>query len=254
MESGLTSYSLLAPWYDQLMEDIPYQHWAKFISLQIRRAGIKEPVIGDLACGTGRLTAHLAKMYQVWGIDNCPEMLALANSRLNEGLFFQGALTDLNQPADVFICTCDGVNHILTLKELVRVFRRIHNLLPMGGLFLFDINSPHKYSRVLADNIFYFPLNQGGHLLWENMYKKPRSLAKLQFFLPVKPGQFLRQETLIEERCYSVPTLVYWLQACGFSLTGLWDDYTLKSISAKTQRIVVSAVKTNRRSGIREIY
>jgi ubiquinone/menaquinone biosynthesis C-methylase UbiE len=235
------------------MADIPYQRWADFISFQIRRLGIKKPVIGDLACGTGRLAAHLAKQYQVWGIDNCPEMLALATSRLDQGLFLHGTLTDLNQPADVFICTCDGVNHILSLKDVVTILRRVHNLLPIGGLFLFDINSPHKYSRVLADHIFYFPLDQGGHLIWENMYQNPRSMAKLQFFLPVKPGLFQRAETLIEERCYSVATLAYWLQVCGFSLIGLWDDYTLRSISAKTQRIVFSAVKTNLRSGIREI-
>ena len=49
------------------------------------------------------------------------------------------------------ISVCDSLNYITDRKELLQVFRLVNNYLDPGGIFLFDMNTVHKYRDILGE-------------------------------------------------------------------------------------------------------
>jgi SAM-dependent methyltransferase len=104
----------------------------------------------DAACGTGRWAAYLAaRGHVVRGVDQSPDMLAVARARLPHVEFIQGDLAALPAPdasMDLVVCTL-ALTHLADLApafgEFARVLRpgggavisNIHHLsLPLGGV------------------------------------------------------------------------------------------------------------------------
>lgn len=120
-------YSVLADVYDSFMTDVPYRRWIKFIANlagEIPKSSVR---IVDAGCGTGTVAIGLAKQgYNVMGIDQSLEMLGKARQksmrRPIDVQWRQGSFVRLKTRVDLVISTCDGVNHLLTLKDLVGFF------------------------------------------------------------------------------------------------------------------------------------
>ena len=75
----MDAYHELAQSYDRLTTDVDYEATVQFYMEILRREGVKPRTVMDLACGTGSVTAILAKMgYPVLGIDMSEEMLTEA--------------------------------------------------------------------------------------------------------------------------------------------------------------------------------
>ena len=90
--SGCEGYHALARFYDKLNAEIDYSAWANFVEICFQRYLSSPPgLVLDLACGTGIMTAELAKRgYDMIGIDGSAEMLTEAFSRSCEcpGILF----------------------------------------------------------------------------------------------------------------------------------------------------------------------
>ena len=83
------AYEALSGVYDRLNGDVDYKKWADFIEECYRRYLKEKPsLVLDLGCGTGAMTAELAKRgYDMTGLDISPEMLSRAYGRCaDEGI------------------------------------------------------------------------------------------------------------------------------------------------------------------------
>lgn len=100
----------------------------------------------DAACGTGRHSAYLAQRgHQVIGVDNSPDMLAIARERLPHTRFHQADLHDLPVPddsVDLVICAL-ALTHLPSLGPAFAEFVRV--LRPGGHLVISDGHSPGVY-------------------------------------------------------------------------------------------------------------
>src|SRR5699024_2258655 len=75
-----SSYSAFASIYDELMNDIPYDAYVELLDLA--SAGVSGKKGLDIGCGTGLLSAMLAKKgAHVTGIDLSADMLEVAARR-----------------------------------------------------------------------------------------------------------------------------------------------------------------------------
>ncbi|MDA3846212.1 MAG: class I SAM-dependent methyltransferase, partial [Vallitaleaceae bacterium] len=81
-------YKLFAKYYDELMEQVPYNEWAAYMDFLIREHGVREqPSTGhkllvELGCGTGNMSIQMARFgYDVIGVDNSDEMLSIAKGK-----------------------------------------------------------------------------------------------------------------------------------------------------------------------------
>lgn len=244
---SVDAYAVLAKYYDLLMEDVPYGRWINFISAIAAKMPTAQVKIVDAGCGTGTVALGLRQRgFSVVGLDRSSEMLALARSKADEMSLnlplLHSDLIDLNLSADMVISTCDGINHLLTPKEVIKFFRRTHTCLNVGGYLIFDINSPYKYRQILANNVFAWNKNEID-VVWVNQYTAPINHAEIAIYSHMEKSCWSKADFSILQRCHQLSTLIYYLQHTGFRLEGLWENYSRRSITPTAQRITFVAQK-----------
>ena len=204
-------YNNFAKIYDGFI-GAPYEDWARYIEEIWRRHGAAPKMVLDLACGTGSLTHILAKKgYDMIGVDASAEMLAVARQK-GDGdgqiLFLHQDMREfeLYGTVDAVICVCDSINYLTDPADLARVFTLVRNYLNPGGLFIFDINSEHKYEKSLADNSFAHATDDAAYI-WENYYDAQEKINEYDITFFVKSGDgphYRRFEETHLQRAYSV--------------------------------------------------
>jgi SAM-dependent methyltransferase len=142
-------------WYG---EDVAYIHDAGHAEFALETApgileilaqsGIREGLVVDLGCGSGLLARKLIDAgYRVLGIDISEAMIELARRRAPEAEFRVGSLFEAEIPPCVAVTAISEVLNYLFDPEnekrgLARLFRRVHDALSPGGVFVFDVLGP----------------------------------------------------------------------------------------------------------------
>src|SRR5580658_745279 len=134
-------YAKFAAFYDQIMGD--RTETIDQIKGYITKYLPTATSLLELGAGTGALLAGLTGNLAVTGIDQSPEMLAIAEANVPEATLIQGNITNfvLGQRFDVVICMFDTLNHVPRFNGWLGVFERAHEHLVEGGLFIFDVNT-----------------------------------------------------------------------------------------------------------------
>ena len=154
------AYEMLAGCYDRLTNDVDYEAIAAFYRTLLRREGVRPRTAVDLACGTGSVTAILAREgLRVIGVDMSEEMLTQAAAK-TAGLepmpvFVRQKLQKLNLPrgVDLAVCALDSLDYITDPKDCAEAIRRVCRALNPGGMFIFDVNTPQKL-RAMDGQVF----------------------------------------------------------------------------------------------------
>ena len=122
-------YTDFAEIYDRLMKDTDYPGWAEYYSVLLQKYVRPGGRVCECACGTGSLTVLLRGMgWRMTGIDLSREMLARAMEKSRQaGMDIPFVCQDmcaLSVPGrqDAVLCTCDGVNYLLTPGRAARFF------------------------------------------------------------------------------------------------------------------------------------
>ncbi len=110
------------------------------------RSGVNDGLVVDLGCGTGLLARELLDAgYRVFGVDISEAMIALARERAPEAEFRVGSLFEVEIPPCAAVTAVSEVlNYLFDAKneDLGRLFRRVHEALVPGGVFVFDALGP----------------------------------------------------------------------------------------------------------------
>ncbi len=233
MKEGL--YQALAPFYDALNGELDYAAWADHMEQcfhQYYPAGVQ--AVLDLACGTGRMTEELCRRgYDMIGVDSAPEMLAVAHEKAEQAGMADRILYlcqdmcafELYGTVEAVVCCLDSVNHVTDRQALSRCFHWVHNYLVPGGLFLFDVNTPAKFSRVYGEHDYV--LEEDGVLCaWQNVYHPRTHLCDfyISLFEEGEDGRYDRQDVHQQERAYSMRTLRQLLAQNGLEVLALSGD------------------------------
>ena len=87
-ESGeeVEAYSSFARVYDLFMDNVPYEEWCEYLKSLLQEYDIRDGLILDLGCGTGKMTRLLTEAgYDMIGVDNSEEMLEIAREAEYDG-------------------------------------------------------------------------------------------------------------------------------------------------------------------------
>lgn len=229
----MAGYSEFAFCYDALTENADYAARCDVLCNLLAAQGVGEGILLDLACGTGTLTALLAKRgYDVIGVDASPEMLSVARQKLAEAgvdavlLCQRMEELDLYGTIDAAVCTLDSLNHITDEAAFREALRRAALFMNDGGVFLFDVNTPYKHETVLADNTFVYDLDNV-FCVWQNSYDPVVRTTEvtLDLFLYDEDNDcYDRATEQFAERAYDLGDICRWLAEDRFEVVAVLDE------------------------------
>ena len=239
------AYASFARYYDALTRNVEYTRRADYLCEILKREGHQPGITLDLACGTGSLTVELAKRgFDVYGVDGSMEMLSEAQQKAaEEGLELlflcqQMQRLDLYGTVDTVFCVLDSLNHITSSKELQKALNRVSLFMAPGALFVFDVNTPYKHQKVLADNTFVYDTEEV-FCVWQNTLDAKTNKVQITLDFFEREGLlYHRSSEHFSERAYSHEELTAMLCVAGLELLNVYGDMSFDGPEKDCQRAV----------------
>ena len=217
-------YSLLAEYYDDLMEN-DYNAFFDYYKAVWARYKLKPQILLDLGCGTGNMTKLYEAEYDVIGVDLSPEMLSKAREKLSPKtllLCMDMRELDLYGTVDACCCTLDGFGSLLEEKDVAKTLTGVNLFLSPGGILIFDLIAPKKFKNVLDGNAYFYDAEKVS-CVWQSALEGPLCRFKLSYFIPRGNGYIRREEELCE-RVWSRPEMEALIAASGMELLEVRED------------------------------
>lgn len=249
----MSAYESLALSYDRLTNDVDYGAAVSFYEQIMAREGVFPRSAVDLACGTGSVTALLAKKgIPVIGVDLSEEMLSVAQQKTQELLprpmFLHQDLSRLYLPrgVDLAVCALDSLDYITDPACCAAAIRRIYRCLNPGGIFIFDVNTPEKLQAM--DGQVFLDEDENVYCVWRGDFDKKSNICTYGMDLFQRQGK-LWHRSLEEHReyAYSQEQLTGYLKSAGFTGIRVYGDRKFTAPEPGEQRIYFSARKGKRK-------
>lgn len=243
----MEAYTGFAQVYDMFMDNVPYDKWCDYLEKKLKENGIDEGIILDLGCGTGKMTRIMAdKGYDMIGVDNSIEMLNIARESQNENILY--LMQDMREfelygTVRAVYSACDSLNYITDRDDLLEVFKLVNNYLDPGGLFIFDLNTYFKYSKLMGENTFAENRDQGS-FIWENYYDEEEEINEYDLTLYIREDQedkYLRFAETHYQKYYSLETIKELLAEAGLEFMEACDAYNDKPVRDDSEKIIIFA-------------
>jgi SAM-dependent methyltransferase len=144
----VAAYAEFAGFYDQVMGDRAAD--IERVRQQVRLHHPAAASLLELGCGTGAVLAGMTSELSVTGIDLSAEMLSVAARSVPTARLVRADMTEfsLGSRFDIVICVFDTLNHVPRLDAWRAMFKRVHEHLTGGGLFVFDVNTTGRLRRL----------------------------------------------------------------------------------------------------------
>ena len=251
----MEAYSEFAQVYDLFMDNVPYEEWCEYLCSLLKDRNIEDGLILELGCGTGNMTELLAsKGFDMIGIDNSDEMLNIALEKKEQSghdiLYLHQDMREFELYGTVraVISLCDSMNYITESEELLQVFRLVNNYLDIGGVFIFDLNTVHKYEQigdtVIAEN------REDTSFIWENCYYPEERMNEYELTLFIKDASD-KYDKYVEthyQRAYGIKEIESLLSQAGLELLAVYDAFTKEPPGEESERVYFVAKEQGKSS------
>jgi len=246
-------YALLAPIYAALsMDNFAATMTSRLIDLAHQNEWMGRRIL-EMGCGTGVTLEWLTRHnYIVRGLDQSPEMLAIARQRLEDANLHHDLQeqdvreTDLTPGTMDLVIALDFINELNSLRDLETVFSNAHNTLVDGRLFVFDMHTIQGLTeRGLTSHEI---VHDSPELVvvTSNNYDFDRQIHERQYMVFQQNGSaWNRAEGTRTLRGYPTQAVATLLQRCGFELRRVTDG-NLNDFEpgvSQAQRVVFLAQK-----------
>lgn len=187
------AYEAIAPVYDDFTAHHDYELWLGNLLPELRRHGLRDGRLLDIACGTGKsFLPMLERGWEVTGCDISASMLALAQAKAGDAVPLHVA--DMRElpvfgEFDLVWVLDDAVNYLLSREELGRALAGMRANLAPEGLLMFDVNALHVYRTFFAETEV---VERGGRrLVWRGLAPvdaAPSSIYEARFEVEAGDG------------------------------------------------------------------
>jgi ubiquinone/menaquinone biosynthesis C-methylase UbiE len=246
------SYEQFAQYYDELMQDAPYDKWVNFVSERLKEYAVPGKTMLDLACGTGELSVRFAKQgFQVTGVDLSSEMLAVARAKAeDQGVsipFFEQDMAELEGLGgfDIIGIFCDSLNYLESEEKVVNTFRRSAENLQQGGILFFDVHSVFKINEMFIHQTFTLCDDHIAYI-WNSFPGEFSNSVEheLSFFVEdPNDGRYNRIDEIHKQRTFPIEQFSTWLMEAGFEILEISADFECTKPQEDSERIFFIARK-----------
>ena len=245
----MDAYKELAKSYDRLTNDVDYEATVAFYRQILEREGLNPRTCVDLACGTGSVTAILARQgLDVIGVDMSEEMLTQAFQKVQEmenpPRFVCQALQQLRLPraVDLAVCALDSLDYITNPADCAEAIRRVYKYLNPGGVFIFDVNTPEKL-RAMDGQVF-LDEDEDVYCVWRGEFDEETNICSYGMDIFQREGNcWYRSFEEHREYAYSRDQLTGYLKDAGFTHIAVYADREFTAPREGEQRIYFKARK-----------
>ena len=243
------AYEGLAESYDRLTNDVDYEATVAFYNAILKRENLHPRTAVDLACGTGSVTAILARQgLDVTGVDLSEEMLTVAMEKVMDmevpPRFVCQPLQELHLPrgVDLAVCALDSLDYITDPADCKTAIRRVYRALNPGGIFIFDVNTPEKL-RAMDGQVF-LDEDDDVYCVWRGDFDEETNICSYGMDLFQRRGDvWERSFEEHREYAYSREQLTDYLKAAGFTHIAVYADRLFEAPREGEQRIYFKARK-----------
>lgn len=256
----MEAYTGFANVYDEFMDNVPYDEWTDYLADLLKEYGVEQnDLVLELGCGTGSMTRRLArKGYDMIGIDYSDDMLEIAREKGSDEGFSYDQILYLNQDMREFelygtvaavVSICDSMNYITSSKDLVRVFQLVNNYLDTNGVFIFDMNTIHKYRDILGETTI-AENREDASFIWENYYDKEEKMNQYDITIYKKVDLELEEEdeevptSLFErfeethyQKAYEIEEVIKLINEAGMEYVTAYDACTKNPPNENSERV-----------------
>ena len=207
MQSGATlwhggpvpAYEQFARFYDAAMDD-PAPRAARVLDF-IDRYRPGATTLLELGCGTGSILAHLTTIGSLTGLDQSPEMLALARRKVPRARLIEGDMSSfsLGTRFDVIICVFDSLNHLMTFEAWESLFAAVYDHLDEEGLFILDVNTVGELRRLGEEPPWVYEFDDNVFIMDVSLAEEGLSRWDIRIFEHVGESQYLLHHEEIGE-------------------------------------------------------
>ena len=249
----MQAYKALAESYDRLTRDVDYKATVDFYFEILKRENLAPRSAVDLACGTGSVTALLARRgLIVTGVDLSEQMLTVAQQKTQEltpnPFFACQDLAQLRLPrgVDLAVCALDSLDYITEPPRCARAISRVYKCLNPGGIFIFDVNTPEKL-RAMDGQVF-LDEDEDVYCVWRGSFDERENVCSYGMDLFQRQGKLWRRSfEEHQEYAYSRQQLTEYLKHAGFTHIRVYGDRKFAPPEDGAQRIYFSARKGKRK-------
>jgi len=247
----IPNYSLLAPLYDKLMEDVDYESWADYIDEIIQEHHPFAEKVLELACGTGNLALSLDEFgyYDILATDLSPEMIQVAKKKLddhNSDVQFQTLdflNIDLNGKFDVIFSVFDSVNYLSSGDEILKMLEESKSILKSDGLLIFDFSTPVN-SFQAVDYLNNDQAEVGRFRFFRTSEYDPElqihtNSFKIEELSEDKTKVLKTSREVHRQKIYSLDEMLSILKQTSYHLVAKYEDFDLLDANENSARITV---------------
>jgi SAM-dependent methyltransferase len=238
-------YSSLARVYDSLNGDFDYSAYAKYLDKEIKdNESVRSSLVLDLACGTGKITFAMRDLgYDMTGVDLSEDMLSeareiCAERGITDILWLCQSMQEfeLYGTVDACVCCLDSINYLDGPDALCATLSRLKFFVRPGGLFIFDINTEHKFRTI--DGKCFMRDGEDDVCIWRAAFsaEEKRCLMMLDIFR--REGElWSRSGEEHEEYAFSDEEIRTALENNGFAFEASYDELTEEKQNPDSMRV-----------------
>lgn len=200
----------------------------------------------DVACGAGEFAIAMARRgLEVTGVDQSPEMLALARRSAESGrvnvTFLEQDMRELRLPAprDAATCLYDSLNYLVSEAEFTQALGAIAGGLRPGGLFLFDMNTLRGMATKWSNRTWLVRDVEDELEVHQTEFDYDAGIATIRInaFLQRQGDLFERIREVHRERGYPLPVIDAALASAGFDILGRWSTPEFAEAGPESGRV-----------------
>lgn len=243
-------YSILAPIYDALgMGNFANSMIQRLVDFAQRNGWVGRQIT-DIGCGTGAgLEWLLRHQKQVVGIDNAPQMLAIAQQTYKQYTSFQAVQQDiraLTGSANTdMVMALDVLHEMESTKDLEAVFKGVHALLHSERWFIFDMYTIEGLVKLAEQDTLAYDTPELS-IFQQNQYDYERQMHSRRYLIFRKHNaEWHKQDATRVLRSYPVQALTALVQRSGFNVLHVLNPDLSRYEPGKpnTLRVIIMAEK-----------
>lgn len=228
-----TPYSVVSKIYSDLMSEVNYKRWARYVYFIAKEKIHPDSDILELASGNCRLAENLKhKNKNIVCTDLSKPMLMQGSHKIK--VVCDMTNLPFNKKFDLIFSTFDSVNYLLSKKKILTLFNEAFRILKDDGIFTFDV-SLEKNSYIHQKDSKKKGRVNGFEYERQSIYNSETRIHTNYFKISDKSGNVFTE--IHKQKIYDFYTYFELIDKAGFYVSNCYRAFTSKNGNPETDRV-----------------